>query len=355
MPSIKPGQDVQPLSAFRSNAPLKIVWSPMRFLERGVRRLRPAFLLALLAGISCQRDEPPPVPDGARSAPADTLQVDSPTDSLTRVLLRLERQVAPVMASIERARAEFRADSATVKADSAYVEFAKALERTVREAVRGLDAPAFEALVRPAGMLATPLRIERPAMEEPTDGDKAMADSVVSFLTARGIWLRRSEGSLYLTANEAVLSERLGPYLTPAMQEFLRARVREQVAPVADDAALIIPVSEVAARALWAERFLERHPGSVVHDVVASRFDWYLAIYVGGLPNSDPFDWRTGVLWPALRSSFETVASEHGDTSVGRVVAEYLALLQAADFTRTSETDAFVRELWERVRRVPFP
>lgn len=327
----------------------------MRLLERRVRRLRPALLLVLLAGISCQRDEPPPVPGEARSAPADPAQGDSPSDSLTRVLLRLERVVAPVMESIERARAEFHADSATVNADSAYVEFARELQRTVREVVRGLDAPAFQALVWPDGASASLLRREDPATEGPTDEDHVMADSVASFLTARGIWPRRAEGDVYFNANEAVLLQRLGPYLTPAMREFLRARVREQVDPVADDAALMIPVSEVAARALWAERFLEVHPGSVVHDVVASRFDWYLAIYVGGLPNTRPFDWQTGVLRPVWRSSFETVASDHGDTSVGRVVTEYLALLQEAEFTRTSETDAFAREMWDRVRLVRFP
>lgn len=182
-----------------------------------------------------------------------------------------------------------------------------------------------------------------------------MADSVMAFLAARGVWARRAEGSVVFAVSEAVLLEHWGPYLTPAVQEFLRQRVHEQVHPVADDAALMIPPSEVAQRALWAERFLEVYEGSIVQDIVASRFEWYLAVYIGGLPNTRPFDTPTGVVHPNWRRSFETVASEHGDSAVGRVVSEYLALLERSDFTRSAETDAFLERMWDGVHLLRFP
>ena len=324
-------------------------------LERGGMRICAVALLVLLGAISCQEEDPGVVPGEDPSAPLDTAQLEVPPDSLTRVLIELEPQVAPVMEEIERARVELRADSGSVTADSAFVEFFRGLEATVREAVRGFDDPAFQALLWPDGGGAQFLRREDPSREAPTPRDRAMADSVAAFLTARGIWWRRAEGSITFASNEAPLLARLGPYLTPAMQEFLRQRVHEQVHRVADDAAIMIPVNELAERALWAERFLETHPGSIVHDVVLSHFEWYLAVYVGGLPNTRPFELRTGVVRADWRESFEAVASERGNTTVGRVASEYLGLLEASGFTRTAETDAFVREMWEGVRRPVFP
>lgn len=325
------------------------------FLERGAARVGPVLLLLLLGGISCQRDEPAMVPGEARAAPADTPQVAPAGDSLTRVLLELEPQVAPVMKAIQRARMDLRADSGSVKADSAFVEFFRELDATVREVVQAFDTPAFQALLWPEGAGAQLLRREDPGRGAPTPRDWAMADSVITFLVTRGVWPRRAEVSIVFAVNEAILLERWGPYLTPAVQEFLRQRVHEQVHPVADDAALMIPPSDLAERALWAEHFLEAHAGSIVHDIVASRFDWYLAVYIGGLPNTRPFDTRTGVMHPAWRRSFETIASEHGDSAVGRAVSEYLALLERSGFTRSAETDAFLERMWDGVHLLRFP
>ena len=325
------------------------------FLERGAVRVGAVLLLVLLGGVSCQRDEPATVPGEVRPAPADPSQMDAPGDSLTRILLELEPQVAPVMEEIQRARRDLRADSASLKADSAFVESFRELDATVREVVKGFHSPAFQALLWPEGAGAQLLRREDPERGGPAPEDWAMADSVMTFLAARGVWARRAEGSIDFAVNEAVLLEHWGPYLTPAVEEFLRQRVHEQVHPVAEDAGLMIPPSEVAARALWAERFLEVHEGSIVHDIVASRLGWYLAVFIGGLPNTRPFHTPTGVVDPNWRTSFETIASEHGGSAVGRVVSEYLALLERSDFTRSTETDAFLERMWDGVGWWPFP
>jgi hypothetical protein len=307
-----------------------------------------------VSAIACHPARSSPEPGIAQNRSAAT-----PGDSEapgSAAFPELGRTVAPILASIENARSLLRQDSATVAADLAFLRFRKELRDQVQEVVAGFDDRDLQADVWPAGAAAMMrLREEQRTGLRPEPEAQQRADSLVAFLMAHGIWPAHVEGDTYLFANESLLLQRLGPYLTGGMRAFLRMQAAEQRRPTAGDAALMIPLRELTERLRSAERFLDAYPEAAVWDVVQSRYRWYLAVYLSGLPNSPAFDWRTGDLHPAWRESIERYAADHAGTESGRLVLSYLEQLTASGFARNVDIDAFVSELWSGVRLVTFP
>lgn len=341
-------------------------------------------LLLAVAGsiMACRQPEPAPAEESAVSddstlvaAPLDSQPVPSAqgapplgaVDGYPRVSFEeIEGVVRPMLESVERIRTELRADSATHVADSLFLARRALLRETLDAVSDGFDDPTFEAAAYPDGGAAQRLRRERLRAEQPdtrptmaalraTPEEVGQADSLNALLAKHGIRVQRGEGQVYYELSETFQVEHLGPYLTSEMQEFLSFVEREQVQPSAADASLGIPLDELATRLLSAGRFAQKYPASPVRDIVRSRFQRYLAIYLGGIDNTPAFDRRSKVLRPDWRNSLESFVANHGDTEAGQRVAEYLALVRASDYTRSPEVDAFLRNLWSTLRLVPLP
>jgi hypothetical protein len=143
----------------------------------------------------------------------------------------------------------------------------------------------------------------------------------------------------------------LGRFLTGQLQAFLRFAANQQIAPFADDAALMITPDELAQRLLDAEQLLVEFSDSPAQQELLFRYRQYLATYLGGLPNTPAFDWNSGVLRPHFRKSHAEFLDAHGSTGAGRIVAEYTRLLERSGFARTPEVDRYLQTQWESVRR----
>lgn len=312
----------------------------------------------VLSVMACQPSENVPRPEDASEAdqPVEDagMQVAHPPEVSTYP--ELGGKLAPVLESIASARALLRQDSGTLAADSAFLRFRRELRDRIREVVKEFNEGDFQADVWPAGAAAMMRwREEQRPERQATSEEEARADSLLEVLEAHGLWADRAEGDTYFSGNEAFLLERLGPYLTPGMREFLDMQAEEQRRPTAEDAALMIPPDELARRIRRSEQFRSDHRESLVWDVVDSRYQWYLNHYLGGLPNSPAFQWGTGDLDPELRKSFERYVAEHGITPSGRLVAHYLTMLEASNFQRSAAIDSLLAQRRANLRLRPFP
>ena len=268
---------------------------------------------------------------GLETPPAPVVDTPAPPDAVT--LATLDSAVAPLRESVERARAALRADSGTQAADSAFLALRSGpLRDAMRQVASTLDDGRFFALIWPE-----------------SEGRAPRATWMSPPLEARGIRAHRPEGQTHFEVSEAMLLDRLGPYLTPRMQAYLRLRDREQARPAAADASLMISLDELAARLLAADEFLRTYPESPVRDEVSASHARYLVFYLGGIDNRPAFDRATRRMQPEWRRSLEAFAAEHGDTEAGQTTSRYLALLGRNGFTRNAEVDSFLRELWNRV------
>jgi hypothetical protein len=77
--------------------------------------------------------------------------------------------------------------------------------------------------------------------------------------------------------------------------------------------------------------------------MIEYRRGWYLRAYLTGWDNTNVFDWRTRVLKPDVRRSFERFVRVHASTRSAAVVREYLDLLARTGYRRTAAVDDFLR------------
>jgi hypothetical protein len=267
----------------------------------------------------------------------------------------LGQQLEPIMASVESTRVMLRQDSGTVAADSAFIRFLGELRDEVAEVVERFNNEEFQADVWPSGAAAqTRWRAEQRPERRATVEEEARADSIVAVLRYHGVWASRAEGDTYFAADERILLERLGPYLTRSMRDFLWMQVIEQTRPTAEDGGLMITLNELTERIRSAEQFIQTYPESPVLEVVESRLGWYLLVYLAGLPNTPSFDWRTGEFDSERRENMEEYVAAHLGNESADLVVRYLDLLTASDFKRNTEIDAFLTDLRTNVRLVQF-
>jgi hypothetical protein len=257
----------------------------------------------------------------------------------------LDGQLAAIMESIESARVVMRRDSGTVVADSTFIRFRRELDDRISKVAEVIDDPDFQARWKEQR------RLERHPIHE----EEAWDDFISRVSGAHGVWVYQAEGDTYFSADEGVLLKKLGPLLTHGMRNFLEMEVDEQRTPAADDAALVIPLDEMTRRIQWTERYLATHPESVVSDVVESKYRWYLAAYMDGLPNTPAFDWHTDELDSAWRESLQNYVTDHPGTESADLVSRYMRLLEASRFKRSAAIEAFLSELWSNFRPVQFP
>ena len=164
--------------------------------------------------------------------------------------------------------------------------------------------------------------------ESPDSVDLAVADSVRRFLATHGVWAYGAEGDLYLDVSEGTLAERFGDRLGPAMKDFLRITALQQTRPYAGDGSLMISWDGLGDRLALTDRFLSEHPGTPPYQMMKEWHGRHLGFYMIGGPNTPAFERRTKILDPRVRSSYQRYVTVYGSTSTGRLIAEYLAVIE---------------------------
>ena len=94
------------------------------------------------------------------------------------------------------------------------------------------------------------------------------------------------EGEMALRRHPHFITDVFAPYLPEDEQVFSRQLAKENTTLTTNDAALVIPWSEVSNRALFWERYLKRYPDSPYAKQAEFLFQWYQAILFQGLDNT---------------------------------------------------------------------
>jgi hypothetical protein len=140
--------------------------------------------------------------------PAEASAAPSP-DSIARLAARLRPMLAPIAAFRDSMQIALRSDSGAVRADSLFMRYRGSLEKLVRVLGKMLEDSSFHTVVYPRE-----LRIGLPL-----DSLGAVtADSVIRFLSLRGIWTYRGEEAHTLPGQSA-LQNTFGRFLTEEAQD----------------------------------------------------------------------------------------------------------------------------------------
>ncbi len=260
----------------------------------------------------------------------------------------------PIRSTIAAAQSELQPDSGTLAADSAVARLRQVLETQVAQVASRFNDMEFQADVWPSGAAAMARwREQERAERRATPQEQARSDSLIVLLQAHGIWSRHSEGDTYFTRNESLLLEIMGPYLTRGMHDLLAMEAEEQRRPIAEDAALVLPLDELTRRIRWAEQHLEAYPSSMHADVVLAKYRQYLLLYLDGLDNTPAFDRQTKNLIPLRGEHMEQYVRMYGSSASGRLVSRYLELLQDSEYRRTAQSDELLAQLQRRDGAAP--
>jgi hypothetical protein len=231
--------------------------------------------------------------------------------------------LAPIAAFRDSMQIALRSDSGAVRADSLFMRYRGSLEELVRVLGKMLEDSSFHTVVYPRE-----LRIGLPL-----DSLGAVtADSVIRFLSLRGIWTYRGEGGAHFYLDESALQNTFGRFLTEEAQGYLHLTTLEQTSPTGADASLMISWDELAERLARTDRFLAMYPDAVAHDLVRIRYLWYLRWYLRGSDNTSVFVHGSRVLEPRVRQSYERYIVKYGATLSGELIRGYLEVLRANDY-----------------------
>lgn len=270
-------------------------------------------------------------------------------DSLAALVARLEPLLMPLVRARDSMVNVIRAESATLRADSAYWRFRSSLSSRVESARRTFDGPAFQVVVNSDGAAFQQRnrRIGLPPFDRADALDKLIADSIRRVLRAHGIWMYIGEGDAYFEMDETALMRTFGPFLTAAGREASRLITLEQATPTAEDASIQVSTEKLSERVATTDVFLEKYPDALGSDQIRERHRIYLGLYLRGSDNSEAFHRRTGILLPELRQSLERYVAKYGTTSSGQIVAKYLAVLKANNYVRNAAVQEFLRQYVE--------
>ena len=308
------------------------------------------FLAAVLASwTACD-------PSIERTADTSTVsQVPSPEpaaprdDSLARLIAGLDERLAPLTASDDSVVRLLRADSGTVRADSALSRYRDTRRELVYRISRALSDTAFEVIVFPRGIVGDRRRRGQALHGLAVDPiDTVTADSIVRFLDSRGIRSVVGEGQLYYKMDERTLLQRFGPFVTPPMHAYLRMEAAEQTAPIGADGSIGISWDSLAQRLSAADRLLAEHPDVAAAGQVEERVRWYLRAFLSGWDNTSVFESRSRLLKPDARKRFEEYVRAKGSTATGRAVGEYLEVLESTGYRWADPVRHFLQGLDRR-------
>jgi hypothetical protein len=273
-------------------------------------------------------------------APPAALQIDRDpaTDSLMATG-SLEARLQPLAASLDSVIGVLRADSGRARADSAFVRFRDAFERSVAQTVRTFDGPEFQQIMYThLAYLAYGPNGVSPA------SNAAQVDSLVAVLRGYAIRSYQAEGTAYFTPDDDALHHRMGSFLTAPMQEYLGLRIVEHKRPLGGDGAISISWDELSDRLAATDRLRANHPDIAARAALNDLYRSYLGLYLAGGPNTTTFQHGTRVLEPAVRRSYERYLVKHASAPSAAIVREYLTLLGTTGYRPLPPVVAFIRE-----------
>jgi hypothetical protein len=169
-----------------------------------------------------------------------------------------------------------------------------------------------------------------------------VSEETTAMLKGKGILVKYSEGTVYLTQDLDYVNAAFSNCLTAPMQKYVDQSAKEDREGFSEDAGLSIPLKDLGDRLLFWENFLHENPDFALKDGAQSQYKYYLFWFLNGMDNTPAFDYSTKKLDPEFKAAFEYLKDEHGETATGKIAAKYYELLAETDFATNERADMFL-------------
>ncbi len=164
---------------------------------------------------------------------------------------------------------------------------------------------------------------------------------ITQSLAASGFRMQTAEGSVFAAADLRDFENFFSPNVTPPMKNYLHQTRIEQDKAAMEDGGIVIPMTELADRAAFWEKFNQDNPWFVLHDETTLSAQWMLACLMNGADNTPAFDYESKKPTDDFKKMWEYAASQYSSYKVGKSARQMLDLLAAEGNVQTKKVEDF--------------
>ena len=161
-------------------------------------------------------------------------------------------------------------------------------------------------------------------------------------LAAAGMSLGSAEGMIFPTVDYKRLLDFFGNKLSPAMRAYLEQTAKEEADSMYDDGGIVIPLEEVAARAIFWEKFNQKYPWFVRREETANSEHWISTALLCGADNTPIFNYETETINEDYKNAWTSVLSKYPGTKLATDTKAFYDLCAAEGWKSTPKVRAWV-------------
>ena len=142
-------------------------------------------------------------------------------------------------------------------------------------------------------------------------------------LANSGFRLAYAEGAIFPVVDYQVLADFFIPKCSPGAVDYLRQSLEEQLNPEFEDGGIVLPLQQVADRAVFWEKFNMNYPYFPLSDETRSYEQFTRQMLVTGSDNTPIFDYETKEILPEYKEMWDYVLSKYPQTATGAQVKSF--------------------------------
>jgi hypothetical protein len=167
-------------------------------------------------------------------------------------------------------------------------------------------------------------------------------------LAENGFRLAAAEGSIFPIADQSKLAEFFAPKATASMRQYLEQVAFEQKNPSMDDAAIVVPLEQMAERAIFWERFNQQNPHFLRAAETREAERWMRLSLIMGESNTPAFDYETATVSDDFKRVWADILQKYPGSKLAALVKEISDLCAAEGGKRSKKVEDFLGEQMER-------
>ncbi len=161
----------------------------------------------------------------------------------------------------------------------------------------------------------------------------------VKSVADNGFRLETGEGMVFPVVDWNKLSDFFADKVTPPMKNYLVQTNMEDIKQAMSDGGFVIPMEQIADRAVFWEKFNRDHPYFVLNDETRESQRWLLHSLTNGADNTPVFDYETKAVRDEFSKMWKYVLDKYAGTAAAKRVKEFSELVAAEGGKSTQKVE----------------
>lgn len=167
-------------------------------------------------------------------------------------------------------------------------------------------------------------------------------------LADAGYRLNTAEGALFPSLDYAKLARLFSPKVSEPMQTYLAMQVEEDSNRATEDAGIVLPLKDLADRAIAKEIFTKQNPNFPIK-VVFSDAQWTQFLLLCGADNTPIYDWESKKVRPEVKENWAYILATYPDSDLAKLVKERKLGIAAEGNLVTDKAQEFCGSMAKRI------